>query len=77
MSVALGICLTLRLTAQEQDGFKIELDPSIRPESVHGQYYFVGDFGGYGDFTDRPRVLADEIFLPIYRDFQRAKSVRP
>jgi len=76
MAVALGVCLTLRLTAQEDGGFKIELDPSIRPESVHVQYYLVGEFGGYGDFTDRPRAIAGEISLPIYRDFQRANSVK-
>jgi hypothetical protein len=76
MFVALAVCLILRLTAQEENGFKIELDQSIRPESVHVQYYLVGEIGGYGDFTDRPRALEGEIFLPIYRDFQRAKSVK-
>src|ERR1700734_2871785 len=79
--VAPGVCLTLRLSAQEENEFKIEvkieLDPSIQPESVRVQYYLVGEFGGYGDFRDRPRALAGEIFLPLDRtvNVQTRKAV--
>jgi hypothetical protein len=75
--MCLGVCLTLRLRAQEEDGFKIEFDDShIRPESVHIQYYLLGEFGGYGDFTDRQKPLAGEILLPLYRGLQRARLVK-
>jgi hypothetical protein len=75
--MCLGVCLTLRLRAQEEDGFKIEFDdPHIRPESVHIQYYLLGEFGAYGDFTDRQKPVAGEIVLPLYRGLQRARSVK-
>jgi hypothetical protein len=65
--VTFEVGLALSLIAQEKEGFKIELDPSIRSEAVQVQYYLVGGFGGYGAFTDGPRALTEELFLPIYR----------
>jgi hypothetical protein len=69
--------IALRLIAQEQDGFTIELDPDIRSEAVHVDYYLVGGFGGYGGFTDRLKASTGELFLPVYRDGQRATSLKP
>ena len=76
MGVSFGVGLTLGLIAQEKDEFRIQLDPSVRSESVHLYYCLVGGFGAYADFTDRPKVLAEELFLPIYQYGQRARSLR-
>jgi hypothetical protein len=72
----LGVGRALSLIAQEKEGFKIELDPSLRSEAMQVHYYLVGGFGGYGAFTDGPRALTEDLFLPIYRGGQRAKSLK-
>jgi hypothetical protein len=74
--VTFKVGLALSLIAQEKEGVKIELDPSIRSEAVQMHYYLVGGFGGYGAFTDGPRALTEELLLPIYRGGQRAKSLK-
>jgi len=76
VTVGLGVGLALCLIAQAKDGLTIDLDPDIRPEAVHVHYFLTGGFGGYGDFTDRTAGSAQEVFLPIYRDGQRATSLK-
>jgi hypothetical protein len=71
-----GVGLALSLDAQEKDGVSIEVDPSIRSEAVHVNYFLAGGFGGYADFTDASQPSTEEIFLPVYRDDQRAKSLK-
>src|SRR6266700_6106434 len=70
--VVLGAGIALSLIAQIKDGLTIELDPNMRPDAVHVHYFLTGGFGGYGDFTDRTEASAQEMFLPVDRDGQRA-----
>jgi hypothetical protein len=76
VAAGLGVGLALCLIAQAKDGLTIDLDPIIRPEVVHVFYFLKGGFGGYGDFTDRTAASAQEVFLPIYRNGQRATSLK-
>jgi hypothetical protein len=74
--VIVGIALAPCLIAQGKDGFTVELNPSIGPESVHVNYFLTGGFGGYGDFTERTEASAHEVVLPMYRNGQRATSLK-
>lgn len=77
MVVVLGVGFALSLHAQEKDGVKIEVDPSVRSEAMRVHYFLVGGFGGYGGFTDvPPKLSTEELFLPLYRDAQRANSLK-
>jgi hypothetical protein len=74
--MALGVSVALSLIAQGKEGLIIELDPNIRPDSVHVDYFLEGGFGAYGDFTDRTKASDQELFVPIYLDGQRATSLK-
>ena len=77
MVVVFGVGFALSLHAQKNDGVKIEVDPSVRSEDVHVYYFLVGGFGGYGGSTDvPPKPSTEELLLPIYRDAQRANSLK-
>jgi hypothetical protein len=78
VTVGLGVGLAPCLIAQAKDGLTIDLDQDIRPEAVHVHYFLTGGFGGYGygNLTDGTAASAQEVFLPIYRDGQRATSLK-
>jgi hypothetical protein len=75
---ALGVALAVWSVAQEREKEKIpiELEPDVRPESVHVKYFLTGSFGGYGSFIDGENQSATGLRLPIYQDAQRAKSLK-
>jgi hypothetical protein len=76
VKVGLGVGLALCLIAQAKDGLTVDLDPAVRPEDAHVRYSLTGGFGGYSDFTDGTAASAQEVFLPVYRDGQRASSLK-
>jgi hypothetical protein len=74
--VILGAVLAHCLASGEQEEFRIALDPSLRPEAVQVYYFLLGEFGGYGDFNGRAKATDGEILLPVYRNGQRATSLK-
>lgn len=76
VTMGLGVGLVPYLVAQTKDGITIDLDPAVRPEAAHVRYFLTGGFGGYGDFTDGGAASGQKVFLPVYRDGQRAMSLK-